>query len=167
MFSATETALFVGGKRVGKLTETQTFAFNAVKRELRLASYTLPSTDASCTLTIKRNQPKLKVSLGGNERACVKIQITLTAGLLDYSKAFSVDKGVDVGDVPSGVFASAEKLLASQISETFEVCKNAECDIFGVGERLQKHQKKHYSKIKSTALKNATLEVDVTFKNVR
>ena len=167
VFSATETALFVGGKRVGKLTETQTFAFNAVKKELRLASYTLPSTDASCTLTIKRNQPKLKVSLGGNERACVKIQITLTAGLLDYSKAFSLDNGKDAGDVPSGVFASAEKLLASQITETFEVCKNANCDIFGVGEKLQKHEKNSYEKIKSTALKNATLNVDVTFKNVR
>ena len=138
-----------------------------MKKELRLASYTLASADASCTLSIKRNQPKLKVSLGGNERACVKIQITLTAGLLDYSKALSVDKGADAGDVPSGVFASAEKLLASQISETFEVCKNAECDIFGVGEKLQKYQKNNYEKIKSTALKNATLKVDVTFKNVR
>ena len=167
VFSATETALFYNGKRVGKLTEAQTFAFNAVKKELRLASYTLPSTDASCTLSIKRNQPKIKVSLGGDERACVKIQITLTAGLLDYSKAFSLDNGKDAGDVPSGVFASAEKLLASQITETFEVCKNANCDIFGVGEKLQKHEKNSYEKIKSTALKNATLNVDVTFKNVR
>ena len=69
--------------------------------------------------------------------------------------------------MPSGVFASAEKLLASQITETFEVCKNANCDIFGVGEKLQKHEKNSYEKIKSTALKNATLNVNVTFKNVR
>ena len=167
VFSANETALFRAGKRVGKLTEAQTFAFNAVKKELRLASYTLQNTDGNCTLSIKRNQPNMKVSLGGDERACVKIKLKLTAGLLDYSKALSVDKSADAGDVPDGVFASAEKLLASQISETFEVCKNAECDIFGVGDRLQKHEKNSYEKIKSTALKNATLEVDVSFRNVR
>lgn len=167
VFSANETALFYAGKRVGKLTEAQTFAYNAVKKELRLASYTLQDTDASCTLSIKRNQPKMKVSLGGDNRACVQIQITLTAGLLDYSKALSVEKGTDAGDVPSGVFFSASKLLSSQISETFEVCKNANCDAFGIAERLQKHEKKNYKQVKNDALKNATLEVNVSFTNVR
>ena len=38
VFSASETALFVHGKMVGSLTKEETFAFNAVKKKLRLAS---------------------------------------------------------------------------------------------------------------------------------
>lgn len=167
VFSASETALFVFGKRVGTLTEEQTFAFNAVKKDLRLATYTLQTPDAACSLSIKHNTPKIKVSLGANGQACVRITLKLSAGLLDYSKALPVDKSADVGDVPSGVFFAAEKLLASQIHETFEKCKSVNCDIFGVGEKLQKHEKKSYPQIKDTALKNATLEVDVSFENVR
>ena len=167
VFSASETALFVLGKRVGKLTEEQTFAFNAVKKELRLATYTLQTPDAACSLSIKRNTPKIKVSLGANGQACVRISLKLSAGLLDYSKTLPADKGADGGDVPDGVFFSAEKLLASQIHETFEKCKNANCDIFGVGEHLQKHEKKAYPQIKDDALKTATLEVHVSFENVR
>lgn len=167
VFSASETALFVDGKRVGTLTEEQTFAFNAVKKDLRLATYTLQTPDAACSLSVKRNTPKIKVSLGANGQACVRITVKLSAGLLDYSKSLPVDKSADMGDVPSGVFFAAEKLLASQIHETFEKCKSVNCDIFGVGEQVQKHEKKSYPQIKDTALKNATLEVDVSFQNVR
>lgn len=167
VFSASETALFVFGKRVGTLTEEQTFAFNAVKKDLRLATYTLQTPDAACSLSVKRNTPKIKVSLGANGQACVRITLKLSAGLLDYSKSLPVDESADVGDVPDGVFFAAEKLLASQIHETFEKCKSVNCDIFGVGEKLQKHEKKTYPQIKDTALKNATLEVDVSFENVR
>ena len=167
VFSASETALFVFGKRVGTLTEEQTFAFNAVKKDLRLATYTLQTPDAACSLSIKRNSPKIKISLGANGQACVRVSVKLSAGLLDYSKALPVEKGADLGDVPSGVFFAAEKLLVSQIHETFETCKSVNCDIFGVGEHLQKHEKKNYPQIKDTALKNATLEVNVRFENVR
>lgn len=167
VFSASETALFVAGKRVGKLTSEETFAMSAVDRQLRLAAYTVAGDEAVCTLTVKSNTPKTTVKLGGDERATMKIEVTMSAGLLDYSKAFTLDDGVDVGDVPSGVFAAAEKLLSAQITSTFEKCRAVGCDLFRVGERLQKRSRKLYEEVGSAALENAVLQIDVRFRNVR
>lgn len=167
VFSAGETALFVEGKRVGKFSENETFAFNAFKRQLRLAVYSVKNGDATCTLTVKRNTPKKKFRLGNDGRVTLQIELTMSAGLLDYSKALSVEGGKDMGDVPDGVFSAAEKLLASQIQQAFEKCRACDCDLFGVTEYLQKHQPKRFPAIKAVALENAILDVSVRFRNVR
>ena len=167
VFSAGETALFVAGKRVGKLTEEETFAFNAVDRDLRLAAYSVNDGEAVCTLTVKRNSHKTKLVVGADERATLKIDVTMSAGLLDYSQALPLEESVDMGDVPGGAFSAAEKLLASQIRTTFEKCRTCGCDLFGVGERIQKYKPKTYEKLRPTALQNAIAEITVTFRNVR
>ena len=93
VFSASETALFLAGKRVGTLTKEETFAFNAVKNKLRLAAYSVTDERGAYTLSIKRNTPKTKFKIGADGRASYKIEITLSAGLLDYSKALSRGQG--------------------------------------------------------------------------
>ena len=167
VFSAGETALFVGGKRVDKLTTEETFAVGAVKDDLKLASYSVENDKSVCTLNIKHNAKKSKVILGPDGRATMKIRLTLSAGLLDVSKAKPLDELRDSGDVPSGVFSQAEKLLTAQITSAFEKCRACGCDIFGVIESLQKHNSKRYKEIKDTALKNALLDIQVTFRGVR
>lgn len=167
VFSAGETALFVGGKRVDKLTTEETFAVGAVKDDLKLASYSVEENKNACTLNIKHNAKKSKVILGPDGRATMKIRLTLSAGLLDVSKAKPLDEIRDVGNVPSGVFSQAEKLLTAQITSAFEKCRACGCDIFGVGESLQKHNNKRYKAVKDVALKNALLDIQVTFRGVR
>lgn len=168
VFSAGETALFVRGVRVGKLTADETFALGAVLHELKLAAYSVTTEDgATCTLTIKSNERKTKLSVGDDGRADMKISVTLAAGLFDYSKALPLEGSVDVGDVPNGVFAASEKLLASQIKTAFEKCRAAKCDLFGVADRMQKYHPKAYKAHKKTALETAIAEVRVRFQNVR
>lgn len=167
VFSASETALFVGGKRVGKLTQEETFAFGAVKQELRLAAYSVETDDATCTLTIRRNLPKTKFKVGTDGRATYRVNLTMTAGLLDYSQALPREKTSDVGDVPSGTFEAAEKRLMGQIHTTFEKCRAAGCDLFGMVEQLQKFENRRYEELKSDVLKNAIVHVSVRFQNVR
>lgn len=167
VFSASETALFVGGKRVGKLTEEETFAFNAVKHELRLAAFSVETDDATCTLTVRRNTPKTKFKVGADGRASYLVKLTMTAGLLDYSQARSREKISDVGDVPSGAFAAAEKRLAGQIRTTFEKCRALNCDLFGIVEQLQKYENRRYEELKADALATVMMDVSVQFKNVR
>lgn len=167
VFSASETALFVGGKRVGTLTKEETFAFGAVKQELRLAAYSVETDSATCTLTVRRNLPKTKFKVGQDGRATYRVNLTMTAGLLDYSKALPRQKTSDVGDVPSGAFGAAEKKLASQILTTFEKCRASGCDLFGITEQLQKHNNRRYEALKADALKNAIVHVSVRFQNVR
>ncbi len=167
VFSASETALFVGGKRVGKLTKEETFAFGAVRQELRLAAYSVETDEATCTLTIRRNLPKTKFKVGTDGRATYRVNLTMTAGLLDYSKALPREKTADVGDVPSGTFEAAEKRLVGQIHKTFEKCRAVGCDLFGIVEQLQKFENRRYEELKSDALKNAIIHVSVRFNNVR
>lgn len=167
VFSASETALFVGGKRVGTLTKEETFAFGAVKQELRLAAYSVETDGATCTLTVRRNLPKTKFKVGSDGRATYRVNLTMTAGLLDYSKALPRQKTADVGDVPSGAFGAAEKKLSAQILTTFEKCRACGCDLFGITEQLQKHNNRHYQQLKTDALKNAIVHVSVRFQNVR
>ena len=167
VFSANETALFVGGKRVGKLTKEETFAFGAVKQQLRLAAYSVETDDATCTLTIRRNLPNTKFKVGSDGRATYLVELTMTAGLLDFSKALPRQKTSDVGDVPNGAFEAAQKKLAAQILTTFEKCRASGCDLFGITEQLQKHHNRRYEELKTDALKNAIVHVVVHFKNVR
>ena len=67
VFSASETALFINGKQVGKLDKASTFALACVKNPLRLASYTVEGMGQSNTLVVKNNRRKQKFSVNGNQ----------------------------------------------------------------------------------------------------
>ena len=122
---------------------------------------------ATCTLTVRRNLPKTKFKVGSDGRATYRVNLTMTAGLLDFSKALPQQKISDVGDVPNGAFEAAQKKLAAQIFTTFEKCRACGCDLFGITEQLQKHHSRQYEELKADALKNAIVHVSVRFKNVR
>ncbi len=167
VFSAGETALFVDGKKVGTLTREETFAFNAVKKDLKLAAYSVEHGAGTCTLSIKHNTPKTEFSLGKDGRATMKITVTLTAGLLDYSKALPLEEGKDSGDVPSGVFEAAQKRLTSQIQTAFEKCRSCGCDIFELKSALHKKNKDTDGTNETALLQNALAEINVVFQGVR
>lgn len=167
VFSAGETALFVDGKRVGTLTKEETFAFNAVKNDLQLATYTVETNGSTCSLSVKKNSPKTEFSVGKDGRTTMKITVKMTAGLLDSSKALGLENATDAGDVPSGAFEAAQKRLAAQIQTTFDKCRACGCDIFGLKENLQKKESERYPHLKESVLKNAIAQVHVQFQNVR
>ena len=167
VFSARETALFVEGKRVGTLSKEQTFAFNAVKNDLQLASYSVTELGNTCTLNVRHNAPKTKFSIAKDGKADLEIKLTLTAGIADYSKAQSPDTLSDAGDVPSWVFPRAEKVLSAQITEAFETCRACKCDLFELSNSLQKYENARFHALKSEILSNARLRVSVHFRGVR
>ena len=157
--------MFVAGKRVATLTKEETFAFNAVKNKLRLAAYSVEENGATCTLNVKHNGRKNKFKIGADGRVTLNIDLTMTAGLLDYSKALGLEEGKDAGDVPSGVFTAAKKRLERQIRTVFEKCRTSGCDLFEIISALQKKDKKRFESLKNTALDTALLDVCVTFRN--
>ena len=167
LFSAGKTALFVKGKQQDILTEEETFAVCAVKEELRLASYRVEADGAACTLTIKNNRPSLDYTFHNDGTAALRIHITLTAGMLDYSQPLELEKMKDAGEVPDGVFAAAEKRLQGQIVTAFEKCRACGCDIFELTGELHKNKPEYFPEQKSKVLENTLLDVSVTFRNVR
>ena len=167
VFSARETALFLRGKRVSTLTAEETFAFSAVKNSLKLAPYTIEKESAACSLTIKQNDAKLSLQISNEGSASLKIKITLTAGILDYSKALPIEEVSDAGDVPDGVFAAAEKKLAADITSVFEKARLNGYDLFGIQELLIKHKARSLHRYKNTVLQNTRPSVHVSFRNLR
>ena len=167
VFSAKETALFVNGIWKGTLTAEETFAVNAATSKLRLASYSVDYQGETCTLTVKHNTPKINLTVGQEGDGSVKIKLTMTAGISDYSKALDLNKLSDVGDVPDGIFAAAEKKLAASLSTAYEKARAVGCDVFGIKERLVKYKSRKYHTLADTILDKTTLLVDVRFEGVR
>ena len=167
VFSARETALFVYGKWKETLNEEETFAVNMALGKLRLASYSVEYLGETCTLTVKRNDPKIRLKLGKEGKGHVKISLTVTAGLADFSKALDVKELADAGDVPDGVFGAAEKKLAATLNRVYEKARGVGCDVFGLQERLVKYKQRKYRAYRDVLLDNLSLLVDVKFRNVR
>ena len=167
VFSARETALFVGGRWVETLTAEETFALSAVLSPLRLATYSVHEAESSCTLNIRRNSPKVKLETVDGNWMSLQVDLTMTAGIFDYSTSQPIDKISDAGDVPKEFFTLAEKKLASDITRTYEKCRAANCDVFGVRERLIKYKKRQFQNNETAALQNTRIQVKVRFQNVR
>lgn len=167
VFSARETALFVNGKWVDSLNSEETFALATVQSKLQLASYTVNNEENACTLNIRRNSPSVKLKAGAGEFFSLKIDLTLTAGLLDYAKSQPIEKIGDAGDVPKEFFTVAAKKLAGEIESVYEKCRAANCDLFGVRERLIKYGKRSLKDKENVALENTRAQVSVRFQNIR
>jgi hypothetical protein len=97
----------------------------------------------------------------------VKIQLIMTAGLLDSSAPLPLQNSKDVGAVPSGVFDAAAKRLSGQIVSAFEKCRSAQCDLFGILSHLRLSEKDRFLELKHNALESSILEVEVRFRGVR
>ena len=167
VFSARETALFVGGRWVETLTAEETFAISAVLSKLRLASYSVKGEEQSCALNIRRNSPDVQLKPRGEDGFSLRVEVVMTAGIFDFSASQPIDKIADAGDVPKSFFTLAEKVLASEIEHTFEKCRAVNCDVFGVRELLVKYQKRPLWKKRDTAFQDTRIEVKVRFQNVR
>ncbi len=167
VFSAKETALFVGGRWRATLTAEETFALNAATGKLRLASYSVEAEGKTCTLLIKNNRPKIGLNIGKEGRGEVQVSVTLIAGAADYSKAQELEKIKDIGTPPSGVFAAAEKRLEGAITTAYEKARGVGCDLLELQERLVKYKRRKYLQHQSTLLDNTTLSVKVRFTGVR
>jgi hypothetical protein len=164
VFSASETALFVSGKRIGTLDKEETFAYSTIKNELKLANYTLTREENACTLSIKHNERKRKLHVSKDGNARLELHLTLTAGLLDTAKTINA---TDAGDVPNGAFAQAERQLRAQITGVFDKCRALGCELFEISSLLEKHENKRFEALQANVLQNATVSVGVRFRGVR
>jgi hypothetical protein len=156
----------VGGKWVSQLDSDETFALSSVLSKLRLASYSVRSDEAACTLNIRRNSPSVKLKAGDTFHT-LEVELTCTAGLLDYSQSQPIEKIGDAGDVPKEFFTLAANKLKGEIEQVYEKCKAVGCDLFGVRERLIKYGKRRFHSHQDSVFQNTRIQATVRFQNVR
>jgi Ger(x)C family germination protein len=167
LFSAKETAMFVNGKMVGKLTDRETFAFCGMTSNLKLATYSVESGGKTYTLTVKHNSPNIKLRVDKNGAPRVDISLNLTAGVLDFSKSESENVVKDTSDTPKRVLKDAELALKADVEKTFAAAQEKNCDLFGLTELLKKYEHKYFEAYKNDLLRRATPTVRVTVKSIR
>ncbi len=165
VFSASETALFIKGKQVGKLDKEGTFALACVKNPLRLASYTVGGMGQSNTLVVKNNRRKQKFRVDG-DKPRMDITLTVYADLANRSHSQSLDK-LSGRAQESGVYTVAGEKLKEQIERAFEYCRSIEFDAFDAIGKLQKYENAHFERLKDSLVSRLDLSVSVAFKPIR
>ncbi|MBQ9118157.1 MAG: hypothetical protein IJY11_03030 [Clostridia bacterium] len=165
VFSASETTLFVDGKRIGKLSKEESFLYALVKNQLRLASYTLPYGQETYTMTIKRSSPSVKLEVG--KEAKLTVELALTAGVADASQAKDLPDTADEGDFPKPLLQEASKKLEEDIRALFEKCRALGFDLFDAIDKLQKYENEHFEDKKDTLLQEVGLSVKVAVRGIR
>lgn len=165
VFSALETALFQDGKRVGTLSEKQTFALACVKNPLRLASYTVKNGEQQTTLLIKQNRRKLKFSIQDNQPK-MEISLIVYADLADVSHSQNLDL-LSGSNQQLSVYTVAAKTLTEQIEDVFKACKSIEFDALDAIGKLQKYENAQYPQLKDSLIQRLDFSVSVDFKPIR
>lgn len=167
VFSASETALFKNGVRIGKLTAEESKTFSFVQSKLRLAAYTVELDGVEYTLNVKHNATKTKLSLKDSDRPKFEISITVTAGILDGSNAEDLQEISDMGEIPDGVLKTAEEKLKNSLISLFNKTKETNCDVFDCVQTLKRKEYDEYFTQKDELLQKIEPVVEIKFRNVR
>ena len=165
VFNASKTALLKKGVMVGEFDEEETLVFGLIKNKIRLAEFTVEDDRESFTLDIKNNRQSVKFT--ANSQPHLDIQITLRAGVSDYSVSKGRDFVKDTGALSLEKLQKAEEKTTAFIRQIFKKCQMLECDLFELLDTLKKHEFARYEALKDEVLQTTTLSVKVKFKNVR
>ena len=167
IYQAKTSALFFEGKKVGELTERETFAFCLSKNKLRLADYGVSMPDGDYTLNFRYTRPSVKLSIDENGVPRLDILVKITAGINDSNTAPPVEETENPGNIPQGLFEKAEKTLTEEITQAFETCRAANCDALELFSELERKEKDYAPVFQKDLLERLILSVEVKMDSVR
>lgn len=167
LYVADGTALFKKGRMTGRLNREQTFALAAVQKNLRLATFCTEEEGSRYSLLVKKNENKIRLSVGKDGTVKLRVRATLTAGVQDDSTPNTVTELAEKGALPKAVQRSAEKKIERTIQEVFQIARESKADIFGATEMLRKYHGKHFSALKDDLLERMQIEVKIKFQPLR
>ena len=166
VFSASETAVFAKGVRVGKLTAKETKGVAFALNKLRLATYSIGAQDQIYSLLVKRSTGKINLNFK-EDTPTLEIKIDATAGLNATSKAEELRHLADPAEMPEGLLPTAAETLKNELLAVFYKTKEWNADVFGCLQELKRKEFKRYEEEKDSILQKIEPKISVTFKNVR
>ena len=166
VFSASETAVFTKGVRVGKLTAKETKGVAFALNKLRLATSSIGAQDQIYSLLVKRSTGKINLNFK-EDTPTLEIKIDATAGLNATSKAEELRHLADPAEMPEGLLPTAAETLKNELLAVFYKTKEWNADVFGCLQELKRKEFKRYEEEKDSILQKIEPKISVTFKNVR
>ena len=165
IFTASKTALFQNGRRIGALDEQGTFALSCIKNALRLASYTVQSQGEENTLLIKQNRRKLRFFVDG-DTPVMRIDLALYAERADTGSSQNLET-LSGREMRSSLYTNAGNALKEEILSTLQYCKEINFDAFDAIGKLQKYENNHFARLKDSLVERLQVELSVRFAPIR
>lgn len=164
-FTARKTALFSDGKFAGMLNDRQSFAFDLLINEVRLAVLPCAAEDRSYTLGLKNAGGGISLAVDGGVpvltlRFEAKAQIQGVTDVLDPDKTATDDV------LSAAVLQGAQDEIRERMEELVRVCVEGDCDAFGAKELLYKYHTKYYEAFSGDLLTRMRVEYDIRIKSV-
>lgn len=166
-FTATNTALFSDGIYKGKLTAEETFAFQCIRNDLRLAAFDAEHGGVTYTLLIKKSKASVKFSVDDYAVPRLKISVTVKAGLQDLSSSQTIAEIAVPDKTKEAVLKAAGEKFAKAVRSVFEKSRALNCDIFDVKNRLHKYESAYFSAYKDSVLERLLFSAEAKFEPTR
>ena len=166
-FTATNTALFSDGIYKGKLTAEETFAFQCIRNDLRLAAFDAEHGGVTYTLLIKKSKASVKFSVDDYAVPRLKISVTVKAGLQDLSSSQTIAEIAAPDKTKEAVLKAAGEKFAKAVRSAFEKSRALNCDIFDVKNRLHKYESAYFSAYKDSVLERLLFSAEAKFEPTR
>ena len=166
VFDASQTMLFLQGKRVEQLDADQTLAFNLAETDTDFAYGNVIVSENGRPITYNlrmRISKKSKKIADEGGVPVMTFQIRARAQITDANRAGTKEEVAQTAIVPDYVLRAAEERMRAQLDSVFEKAKNSGCDLFNVCQSLQRFQPKLFAKLGTSALVAAKAVYDIRF----
>ncbi|MDE5547372.1 MAG: hypothetical protein K2J30_00015, partial [Clostridia bacterium] len=164
IFKAERTALFSQGSMTAVLQPQQTFTFSLLKGNVEAGTFAVEDHGEPVNVSV------LKDKGGADLKVENKPQVTLSVDL----KVYLFDRGVsspieDVArkELSKEAIEKSTQLITDQITELWNTCVEANCDLFHISRSLYRSSPKKYAEWKELLLSTADLKVEAKVETMK
>lgn len=164
-FSSRKTAIFLNGKFKGILDERQSFALDLVQNDIRLAVLPCDAEGTHYTLGLKNIKSGTKLDIVEGEPELV-ISVSATTQIQGVRVKVEPSKTINDDVVPQSVINGAKAELEDRFNQLVAICRETDCDVFGLRETLYKRKPAEYENFKSDLLQVMKVRYDIKIQSV-
>ena len=159
-FTSRKTAVFTRGKFAGLLDEQQSFAYNILKNNIRLAVLPCDSEGIHYTVGLKNTTGgvKLKVKNGVPE---LTLKFKANAQIQGVKNVMRPEEVMYDDVIQKNVLRGAEKAVEERFGSLIKMCVEKDCDILGAKELLHKYNHKYWNTFRGDLLTRMKVNYDV------
>lgn len=160
-FDATNTALFLNGKKVGEFDKKLTNTLNMLTKKVNGSAFAVNDVDGvNYLLTIKRDKSKIKLSADENN---LNLDISIKLYCLISDQTSTLQEGVFMNSdiIPNKVKRATENMIKQNVLELLSTVKQTRADVLNLKEKLYRFCNKQYSRYKDNYLDVMKVNVNV------
>ena len=167
LFDAKTTVLFKNGFKVGELNEDMTLTFNSLTSKFKGTTIpfdnveTYPNQKTNYLITVMRASPRVEL-VADVSNLTLKINLEVYCKVSDHSADGSNEALAENKPLPKPLIERAEQFFLENVNGIVQKCKQTECDVLKIKEKLYRFNHKQYSRYKDNYLSIMNTEISVT-----